>query len=630
MKKLIALLLAVLMLLSVFTACAPEPTPTPDPDPQPTPTPDPVDPVDPVDPTPTTGLQADGSYIYEDGVVMSAPGEFPIVKAGEVTLKIGMFHEANVTSYEYGENQFTTYLQDRSGVKIGWDRLGNTSAEAMTQIQLRIATGETLPDIVLNCGPARLDCWDYMEDGIIVPLNDLIDNYGYYYDLALEEMAKYNPELLGSVSIYNDPDGNMPLLWKYSLGPGSMYDKQAYINKVWLDNLGLEVPTTTDELYDVLVAFRDQDPNGNGIQDEIPMLGAANEGKGTYVPNICDIILPAFVYFSPRQHLIDDGNGNITFVSITEEFREGMKYIRKLVDEGLIPDFNFTQDNAQQKAITDPVDPEAPSVVGVAVEGTNFAFNKNDSDRLLEYVALPCLTGPEGVCYASVYDTAMLHQNWITGDCEYPEIAFRFMDMFYDRETYYTMQYGFHGEGWLWADEWAADQGISVDDIFDRYDGILEGSTIEAIQIREDWNAYSDNHAFTWAIIPIYYVPSPVQAVKASEALNGLDPTDVYGWGSIIHDQGLLTRWQKLPENHVPGTLLQMMTAEEESATTKLRGNLNVHFFNTRTAFQTGELDIYDDQVWQDYLDQLEAYGLSTVLKVYQIVYDRYLANLNG
>jgi len=65
------------------------------------------------------------------------------------------------------------------------------------------------------------------------------------------------------------------------------------------------------------------------------------------------------------------------------------------------------------------------------------------------------------------------------------------------------------------------------------------------------------------------------------------------------------------------------LTPEEEAATTAMRGNLNVHFFNTRTAFQTGELDIYDDAVWQDYLDQLEAYGLSTVLKVYNIAYDR-------
>ena len=634
MKKLIALLLAMLMMFSVFTACAPaeDPDDTEQPDASGDTNTDGSDTntdqngegePDAV----TTGKQADGSYVYEDGVVMSAPGEFPIVKEGEVTLTIGMHQEANVMSYEYGENEFTTYLQDRTGIKIEFDRLGSTSSEAMTQIQLRIATGEELPDIVLNAGPSRLDAWDYMEDGILVPLQDLIEDYGYYYDIAMENMAIYNPELLSAVGTMNDPDGNMPFLWKYSLSPGSQYDKQAYINKVWLDNLGLEVPTTTDELYDVLVAFRDQDPNGNGLKDEIPMLGAANEAKGSYVPNICDVILTAFVYFSPRQHLIDDGSGNITFVSITDEFREGMKYIRKLVDEGLIPDFNFTQDNAQQKAIVDPVDPEQPTVVGVVVENPTFSHNLDDSDRIFEYVALPCLTGPEGVSYSSVYDSAMYWNNWITGDCEYPEIAFRFMEMFYDMETYYNLQYGTEGDMWMWADEWCAENNCEVSDLFNRYADIIEGSEVQVVTDTQGWNNYSSNHSVTWAIIPIYYVPSGWTTVSADTALTGFDPTNTRNYVSIIHDEGLMTRLGKIPEAHVPGTFLNTLTAEEEAATTAMRSNLNTHFFNTRTAFQTGELDIYDDAVWQEYLDQLEAYGLSTVLKVYQTAYDRYLAN---
>lgn len=46
------------------------------------------------------------------------------------------------------------------------------------------------------------------------------------------------------------------------------------INKQWLDNLKLEVPATTDELYTVLKAFKEQDANGNGdSKDEIPMMG---------------------------------------------------------------------------------------------------------------------------------------------------------------------------------------------------------------------------------------------------------------------------------------------------------------------------------------------------------------------
>jgi putative aldouronate transport system substrate-binding protein len=304
-----------------------------------------------------------------------------------------------------------------------------------------------------------------------------------------------------------------------------------------------------------------------------------------------------------------------------------MKWIRKCVDEGLIPDFNFTQDNAQQKAIVDPVDPEAATVVGVVVENPTFSHNLDESDRIFEYVGLPCLTGPKGICYSSCYDTAMLFQNWITGDCQYPEIAFRFMDMMYDRECYYNMQYGFEGEGWAWAEDWAEEQGVEVSDIFNRYADVIPGSSVECITLRDGWNAYSSNHADTWAIIPIYYVPSGVQNVHYASALKGFDPNNTRNYVSIIHDQALMTRLGKIPATNVPGTLLNGLTAEEEAATTAMRSNLNVHFFNTRTAFQTGELDIYDDQVWADYLAQLEAYGMSTVLKVYQNCYDRFLAN---
>lgn len=44
------------------------------------------------------------------------------------------------------------------------------------------------------------------------------------------------------------------------------------INKSWLEKLGLEVPKTWDDLTKVLTAFKNDDPNGNGEADEIPML----------------------------------------------------------------------------------------------------------------------------------------------------------------------------------------------------------------------------------------------------------------------------------------------------------------------------------------------------------------------
>lgn len=45
-----------------------------------------------------------------------------------------------------------------------------------------------------------------------------------------------------------------------------------YLNKTWLDNLGLTYPETVEELYTVLKAFKEQDANGNGDpNDEIPI-----------------------------------------------------------------------------------------------------------------------------------------------------------------------------------------------------------------------------------------------------------------------------------------------------------------------------------------------------------------------
>lgn len=49
------------------------------------------------------------------------------------------------------------------------------------------------------------------------------------------------------------------------------------INKTWLDKLGLKVPDTIDELYNVLKAFKERDPNGNGRLDEIPVIEVSND-----------------------------------------------------------------------------------------------------------------------------------------------------------------------------------------------------------------------------------------------------------------------------------------------------------------------------------------------------------------
>ena len=66
-----------------------------------------------------------------------------------------------------------------------------------------------------------------------------------------------------------------------------------WINKNWLEKLNLAVPTTTEELKNVLIAFRDNDPNGNGQKDEIPLSGMA--GNDTYGNNTAYTIMNSFI-----------------------------------------------------------------------------------------------------------------------------------------------------------------------------------------------------------------------------------------------------------------------------------------------------------------------------------------------
>jgi len=194
-----------------------------------------------------------------------------------------------------------------------------------------------------------------------------------------------------------------------------------------LENLNLEMPQTTDELYDVLVAFRDLDPNGNGIQDEIPISGAINTWSGE--PQY--FLLNSFVYTDPTYYLYNN-EGKMEFVATSDAFKDGLAYIRKLYSEGLIDPAAFTQDlgGLQQLGAADPV------VLGSAFCGhLGMAINTENLEVSKQYTHVVNPEGPAGVRFATTSDSRGYSNSvvWaITDNCKYPEIAIRMIDLFYD------------------------------------------------------------------------------------------------------------------------------------------------------------------------------------------------------
>jgi putative aldouronate transport system substrate-binding protein len=208
--------------------------------------------------------------------------------------------------------------------------LHNTASKAATnsleQFNLTVASG-MLPDIV--AGDNLKDNFiRYGMEGAFIPLNKLIDQYAP----NLKAFFKTHPFVKNAITA---PDGNIYFI---PYVPDGKVARTWWIREDWLDKLHLKQPTTVDELYTVLKAFRDKDPNGNGKKDEIPFFTRENQmvyalvnlwgARSTGSDSACDFYAEG---------------GKMKHPFAEEKFRVGIKNMAKWYAEKLIDPEVFTR-----------------------------------------------------------------------------------------------------------------------------------------------------------------------------------------------------------------------------------------------------------------------------------------------
>ncbi len=275
--------------------------------------------------------EADGADAGEaDGSQESAGGSGMQITEEPVTLTVLTTRWGNMGD-SFTNNEFLQQLEAETNVHIEWQVQSlNDWGE---QKGIMLAGGE-LPDIIF--GNQTFNDADIMNNSeLFMPLDDLIDQYMPNYKKALEEM----PDLK---KVCTFPDGQMYSMGKnLPLRPKSC--NQPIINKQWLDNLNLEVPTNVDELYEVLKAFKEQDANGNGDpNDEIPISGS----KGISM----DLLNPWGITDLNGYKMLVNEDGSLTYYPTCEAYKEGLKWLNKLYAEGIIDPEAFTQDDAMLTA----------------------------------------------------------------------------------------------------------------------------------------------------------------------------------------------------------------------------------------------------------------------------------------
>lgn len=162
-----------------------------------------------------------------------------------------------------------------------------------------------------------------------------------------------------------------------------------WMNMDWLEKLGLDMPVTTEDFHSVLKAFKTQDPNGNNKQDEIPLTGAIN----TWNADPYLFLLNAFDYYD-NGTLLKLKDGKVSFCANTDGFKQGLKYIATLYNEGLIDPAAFTQNEQQLSAIGNN---EGVAIAGAAAAGHLGMFvGVNNIERCKQYDNIFPLQGPNG------------------------------------------------------------------------------------------------------------------------------------------------------------------------------------------------------------------------------------------
>jgi putative aldouronate transport system substrate-binding protein len=306
----------------------------------------------------TTGKDSDPAKNQPSNLAESDnfnPTGFPIVKE-PITVRVMFPRDVNHGDFE--KMWYIEELAKKTNIRLKIEPVESVGWEEKKK--LAFATGD-LPDIFLS-GITTNDENIYGPQKQLISLTELIDKHA---PLTKELLGKY-PEVKKTFTFEDGSMYAMPVFNSFKrdlVGVGG----NSFINKQWLKNLGLEMPKTLDELYAVLKAFKEKDPNQNGKADDIPLSGIF-KGVIKYYP------LSAVGFVDPRHDVV---NGKYVYVPIQPQYKEYLAFMNRLYAEGLLDKDYFTQTREQLLA------KESEMRLGVYADGGGTGNIKGDAYKQL-------------------------------------------------------------------------------------------------------------------------------------------------------------------------------------------------------------------------------------------------------
>ncbi|MBO5867532.1 MAG: extracellular solute-binding protein [Oscillospiraceae bacterium] len=520
--------------------------------------------------------------------------------SGKPTISIGMGSNAKIISFQ--DNALTKWLEEQTNCNIEIVEYSGGSDMA-TQISTTIAARQELPDILWGINLNSSTISTYGKEGYFVDLKPYYDDKEgvakTFWTRMDECLTEYQKEYVLSKTIDPDTGGmyGVPVI-ETSLVDG--LDFMLWINTEWLDKLNLQKPTNTQELYDVLLAFRDGDPNGNGQKDEIPLFGSQKSSGPAQAVNW---LVNLFIYFNDSHLWQDyDGDGKIESVYTQDDYREALKFINKLYKEKLLTTMLYTASSNEMKTITTPS--SGTALCGIFC-GHLTSHTTYQSPVLYQYECMKtwgCATDRDIAYSLDTFITETAQKRGVADKC------FELLMLMWTKDGALRIRYGEHGVNWIEADEGAlSDYGLPaqykmLDDPFMQQNAAMWGdiaSTLndyaegETAQISENMDEWSATKSKMLAQARQYY----------EECFNEINPT-------YLAD---------------PFMESFILTSEEDEEISLKRTNVN-NVINTYIKdFITGSggKDINNDAHWAEFQSEMMKEGYEDIRAMYQICYER-------
>lgn len=480
----------------------------------------------------------------------------------------GIIMEGTQTTVDINDLPIWDFAEEATGVRVDWELLPQVSMAE--KLSLKFSTND-LPDLVFKCIIDAGDITKYANDGMLVPIEDYLKDPAVAPNFSA--LMKSNETIEKQI---RSADGHLygfPYL--VTASPSNVSPK-LFANEKWLEAQNLSIPTTTDELYEVLKAMKDYDYNGNGENDEIPLFSES-------WTKVQQALMGSFGLGTrgggSLNWDIDPNTGKLRFIQTSDGYKEFLQYVNKLYTEKLL----------DQEVITT----DATRLMAQAEQNTlGLVFCHNDSymgTYTADFTGFPgALTGPHGDnLYCGVTSPVAGCYAWITNKNQHVEDTVRFVDYFYSEEGILHYFMGVEGETFEF-DEEGLPQFTEL--VTDNPDGLSREEVLARYTI---WGGGANPSVADDIHFGNHLIDETT--VNAAVALRATEPEEI--WGAFNY------------------------ATEDAEMVTIYQMDIITYCDDMTAKFVTGEVSF--DQ-WDDYVATVEKMDLAGYYEVVQRALDNY------